>query len=64
MPALTITNQGAAAPGTLLTFGGAGLDGQDQSVSSFHPSSTFAPGHTPGPDAGFADLSASHCSAT
>jgi len=32
-PALTLTNAGPIDPGTLLTFGGAGLDGQDTPVS-------------------------------
>jgi hypothetical protein len=31
-PALTLTNTDNVAPGTLLTFGGAGLEGQDTSV--------------------------------
>ena len=32
-PALTVTNTDAVLPGTLVTFGGAGLDGQDTAVS-------------------------------
>lgn len=31
-PALVLTNTDALSPGTLLTFGGAGLEGQDTSV--------------------------------
>ena len=34
-PALTLTNTGPIDPGTLLTFGGAGLEGQDTSVSPY-----------------------------
>jgi hypothetical protein len=33
-PALTVTNTSPLVPGTLVTFGGAGLEGQDTAVSS------------------------------
>ena len=32
-PALVVTNQGPVRPGTLVTFGGAGMDGKNISVS-------------------------------